>query len=217
MPFLWTGRIPLIGMRTETAVIVDGKWARFSGFITHIHPSPTKEEKRKLSAPFSCGCRDRSCKFRNGVKRAFGADHGQKISGLAILNFDFYDKIEGLVDPKRVYEVVYRLDSNRECVWIGIAARRAISASIDDVRDTIWPYFGRLDACCPPESAPNAGMVATLWLCEHIFDNVYHNRAFPTLPSSATCIHWLFSSKEQYQKTLIDLSKASRRASMTFW
>ena len=69
MPFLWTGRIPLIGMRRETAVIVDGKWARFSGFITNIDPPPTKEETGKLSVPFSCGCRDRSCKFRNGVKR----------------------------------------------------------------------------------------------------------------------------------------------------
>ena len=216
MPFLWTGRIPLIGMRTETAVIVDGKWARFSGFITNIDLPPTKEEKRKLSAPFSCECRDRSCKFRNGVKRAFGADHGQRIMGVAILNFDFYDKMEGLVDPNRVYEVTYRLDSNRECAWIGTAARRAIGADIDEVRDRIWPYFGRSNACCPPESAPTAGVVAALSCCNRLF----RDASPPGSSSSSTCVHWLFSSKEQYQKELNQLiasSKSSRRASVAFW
>ena len=203
IPFLFTGRIPQESMRTETEVVVKGVRARFSGVISEIHPPPTKKELKNLSRPFSCGCRrnDPTCKFRNGVKRAFGADHGQRITGLAVLNFDYYDKMKGLVDPNRIYEVEYRLESNKDCVWIGAGAKKVDDVDIDDLRHTIWPSWRRYGKCCPPESAPNAGTLATLDKCLDVFETGTSAAASMDVP----CIHTLVVSKEQYQSNVKDL------------
>lgn len=212
IPFLFTGRIPQNGMRTETQVVVKEITARFSGIITKIHPQPTKRELKELSAPYSCDClgtrgHDPKCKFKNGIKRALGAGHGQRLSGLAVLNFDFCDKMEGLVNPNRVYQVEYRLESNMDCVWIGISAERVNDVDIDELRNMIWPSWRRYGVCCPPDTAPTAGMLTTLFRCRSVFEDATPD-AYPPSP----CLHSLFISKQQYQSQMMKLFTFSFQA-----
>eukprot|EP01084_Bolivina_argentea_P144881 254091_1 len=141
--FLYTGKIPAAGMRTETQVNVsDAGWARFSGVITSINDPPTKKELSQISEPFTCPCNDENCALKDGVKAAFGAEHGQRVTGRCILNFDFYNKMENMVSKDKVYEIIYQMDSNKNYVWNVVEACSLDNVSANEFRDLIWPQNG---------------------------------------------------------------------------
>eukprot|EP01084_Bolivina_argentea_P186601 321605_1 len=152
VPFLYTTKQPVIGQRTETAAEVpDAGWCRFSGIITHIHAPPTEAELKELSKPwinFMCPCGkpfpNCDCDFSVG----FGAPHGQRVTGRGILNFDFYDKMKGVVNEDQVYEIEYQMDSNQSFVWIVVAAKR-LDVEANGFRDLIWPQNGCVDCIVP--------------------------------------------------------------------
>ena len=88
--FMYTGKAPPVGIRMETQAEVHGAgWARFSGLITTVHDPPTKSSK------YFCTFCSKNHKFACAkIVRGFGAQHGQRLTGRAILNFDFYRKVQ---------------------------------------------------------------------------------------------------------------------------
>ena len=137
--FLYSGKVPVAGMRTETQIEVSQVgWARFSGIITAIHDPPTQQELETICKPFECLCNDSECLVKNGIAAAFGAEHGQRITGRGILNFDFYDKMKDNINKDQVYEIEYQLDSNKNYVWCVIDASSINDVSGDGFRNLIW-------------------------------------------------------------------------------
>ena len=148
--FLYTGKVPAVGMRTETQCEVSGVgWCRFSGIITEIADPPTKKELKRINKPFDCPCNEPDCLLKDGIAAAYGADHGQRIIGYGILNFDFYDKMKDKVDEDQVYKIEYQMDSNKDYVWCVIDAKRVNNVSADEFRQLIWVKCdGCIDGSC---------------------------------------------------------------------
>lgn len=85
--FLWTGRKPEVGMRTETQVTTsNGEWCRLSGVVTEVGDMPSLDEWR---AGNSCQLppavksntlpTDQQLSLRDGFIEHFGTIHGQMI------------------------------------------------------------------------------------------------------------------------------------------
>ena len=85
--FLWTGRKPEVGMRTETQVTTsNGEWCRLSGVVTEVGDMPSLDEWR---AGNSCQLPpavksntlpiEQQLSLREGFIEHFGTVHGQMI------------------------------------------------------------------------------------------------------------------------------------------
>lgn len=147
LPFLYEGKVPAVDMRVETSCLFPGHefgWCRFSGAITKVHGPPTAAELAEMPPPFQCDCGQPDCKLAEATEesmvRCFGAMHGQRVTAHVVLNFDFYHRYEGLIDPKMVYEIVYRADTNKQYIWNVVEAKRA-DPSVDYdhfVNSKVW-------------------------------------------------------------------------------
>mmetsp|Transcript_24633 Transcript_24633/g.52515 ORF Transcript_24633/g.52515 Transcript_24633/m.52515 type:complete len:198 (-) Transcript_24633:240-833(-) len=126
--FLWTGRAPEVGQRTETQITAsDGAagWCRLSGVVTEVGPLPTLDEWRDgNSCQLPPEVRDdsspveRQLELREDFAERFGTLHGQTVTSYAFLNLDFYDRQEGLPFKRaRVYKVTHRADENMSFFW----------------------------------------------------------------------------------------------------
>ena len=81
---LITGKPPLMNDVVEVSVTAGSSWFRISGRVTHIFGPPTTPETLAMS---SAAC------FGSHLAE-MGAVHGQKVSALAVVNFDFHHKRE---------------------------------------------------------------------------------------------------------------------------
>ncbi|KAL3939069.1 MAG: hypothetical protein SGARI_001504, partial [Bacillariaceae sp.] len=144
--FLWTGRVPEVGQRTETQITTaEGAWLRLSGIVTEIGEEPTFDQwvttsslapqtvcecsidpyanarpETKITFPPGRQCPAPDCimcKLRPGL---FGALQGQKITSFAYLNGDFAHRAGGTAFDKDggIYKIVYKLDDSKEYIWI---------------------------------------------------------------------------------------------------
>lgn len=109
--FLYTGKKPVVGQRTETQFTYHNLWFRMSGVVTYIYPEPSQTELEELE--------DKSLFAANNEKeeiiKAYGAVHGQRIRGTAKLNFDFKDN-EFFTHENEV-EIEYIMNDNKSYMW----------------------------------------------------------------------------------------------------
>lgn len=139
--FLWTGRRPEVGQRTETQVTTSSSdarragWCRLSGVVTDVGPLPTLDEwrgggSRQLPPEVrtsSLPVEDQLSLRESSIER-FGTLHGQTVTSHAFLDCDFYDRQGGLPFKRgRVYRVTHVADEDRSFVWC--------ATRIEDVTD----------------------------------------------------------------------------------
>lgn len=124
--FLWTGRRPAVGQRTETQVIVaDDGWCRLSGVVTDVGDLPSLDAWRdgdscRLPSDVRANALplDRQLALRDDFVERLGTLHGQTVTSHALLNPDFYDRQDGLPFRRaRVYRVTHAADENRSFLW----------------------------------------------------------------------------------------------------
>mmetsp|Transcript_4539 Transcript_4539/g.8129 ORF Transcript_4539/g.8129 Transcript_4539/m.8129 type:complete len:212 (-) Transcript_4539:103-738(-) len=128
--FLWTGRTPEVGQRTETQVTTTKGWCRLSGVVTNVGPLPTLDEWRSSSVSCEQTPIEHQESLRDDVLSRFGTLHGQQVTSYAFLNFDFYDRQEELPFKRgRVYEVTHVADETKSFFWC--------LSSIEDVTDDL--------------------------------------------------------------------------------
>mmetsp|Transcript_20222 Transcript_20222/g.32804 ORF Transcript_20222/g.32804 Transcript_20222/m.32804 type:complete len:217 (-) Transcript_20222:739-1389(-) len=135
--FLWTGRTPEVGQRTETQVTTAastngpaGSWCRLSGVVTDVGPLPTLDEWRSSSISCQQTPIEHQESLRDDVLSRFGTLHGQQVTSYAFLNFDFYDRQEELPFKRgRVYKVTHEADETKSFFWC--------VSSIEDVTDDL--------------------------------------------------------------------------------
>ena len=103
--FLYSGKKPRIGQRTETSIVdINEQWFMMSGEITEIYQEPSKAEQNNpvaIDEPY-----------------AFGALQGQRVVGISELNHDFIDK-QGTLPVKagEKYRIVYKFNDNLVSMW----------------------------------------------------------------------------------------------------
>jgi len=128
--FLWTGRPPEVGQRTETQVTTTTGWCRLSGVVTDVGPLPTLDEWRSSSISCQQTPIEHQESLRDDALSRFGTLHGQQVTSYAFLNFDFYDRQEELPFKRgRVYKVTHVADETKSFFWC--------VSSIEDVTDDL--------------------------------------------------------------------------------
>lgn len=126
--FLFTGRQPEKGHRTETQVhLENGNWCMLSGVVTEVGELPSMDEwtsktcydeKCNNCTPFEelCPCHKEA--FRNRILTELGTLNSQVLVSLAILHFDNYYRQENLpFKEDRVYKVTYVANEGRQFTW----------------------------------------------------------------------------------------------------
>ena len=110
--FLYTGKIPKIGQKTETQISFLGyKWFRMSGEIIHIYPEPAEIVG---SLFIECG--------RDKCIETYGAVHGQRLKGTAKINGNFHG-LNLPIKDNDVVEIEYVMDDNFEQMWIATSIK----------------------------------------------------------------------------------------------
>lgn len=107
-------------MRTETQMTIAAAWWRMSGIVDAVAPAPTNADILMSSPPsmFATAEAVKSGKYRTEAIGRFGAVHGQKVSGRAVLNFDFWSKKGVPVKKNDVYALEWTCVDSVECMWV---------------------------------------------------------------------------------------------------